>query len=205
MDSSTKFRKNLDVLLANDYRNKISDNVRRSINKKLEEGTILGDSPLGYLNKKRVDKEKVEVYFDPQRAELVKGIFENYATGDYSLDQIGKIASEGGLTTKLGNLIKANNIERIIKNPFYYGYMKYEGMLYKHVYPKLISKELYDACQLIKSGRKRSKNRRTEQEFILKGIVKCSYCNHLYSPEIKKEKYVYMRPTKGHCDRCFSH
>ena len=30
MDSSDKFRKNLDVLLANDYRNKISDNVKRS-------------------------------------------------------------------------------------------------------------------------------------------------------------------------------
>jgi hypothetical protein len=47
MDSSDKFRKNLDVLLANDYRNKISDNVKRSAKKKLDEGTILGDSPLG--------------------------------------------------------------------------------------------------------------------------------------------------------------
>ena len=37
MDSSQKFKKNLDVLLANDYRNKISDNVRRSIKKKLQE------------------------------------------------------------------------------------------------------------------------------------------------------------------------
>ena len=53
MDSSVKFRKNLDVLLANDYRNKISDNVKRSNRKKLEEGTILGDSPIGYLNTKR--------------------------------------------------------------------------------------------------------------------------------------------------------
>lgn len=53
MDSSAKFRKNLDVLLANDYRNKISDNVKRSNRKKLEEGTILGDSPIGYLNTKR--------------------------------------------------------------------------------------------------------------------------------------------------------
>lgn len=35
MDSSDKFRKNLDVLLANDYRNKISDNVKRSARKKL--------------------------------------------------------------------------------------------------------------------------------------------------------------------------
>jgi len=65
-DSSTKFRYGLDVLLANDYANRISDNVKRSNQKKLAEGTILGDSPIGYLNKKRVDKkkEKVEVYID---------------------------------------------------------------------------------------------------------------------------------------------
>src|SRR3989338_7809164 len=58
MNSSDKFRKNLDVLLANDYSNKISDNVKRSAKKKLDDGTILGDSPLGYLNSKRMDKKK---------------------------------------------------------------------------------------------------------------------------------------------------
>lgn len=84
-DSSTKFRYGLDVLLANDYSNRISDNVKRSNQKKLEEGTICGDSPIGYLNKKRIDKkkEKVEVYIDPQRGHLIKKMFELYATGDY--------------------------------------------------------------------------------------------------------------------------
>ena len=87
MDSSAKFRKNLDVLLANDYRNKISDNVKRSNKKKLEEGTILGDSPLGYLNKPRIDKkkEKVEVYIDPDRGSLVKKMFGSFSKrGDHS-------------------------------------------------------------------------------------------------------------------------
>lgn len=37
-DSSTKFRYGLDVLLANDYANRISDNVKRSNQKKLAEG-----------------------------------------------------------------------------------------------------------------------------------------------------------------------
>lgn len=207
MDSSDKFRKNLDVLLANDYRNKISDNVKRSARKKLDEGTILGDSPLGYLNKPRVDKkkEKVEVYIDPMRGDLVKKIFEEYATGMYSMSEIRDLIHEEGLTSKKGCKISKSQIELILKNPFYYGYMKYKGMLYKHVHPVLISKELFDECESVRTGRRRTKSKRTEKPFILKGLLKCQHCGCSYSPELKKDKYVYMRPTKsqGDCSYCY--
>jgi site-specific DNA recombinase len=207
MDSSEKFKKNLDVLLANDYRNKISDNVKRSAKKKLDEGTILGDSPLGYLNGKRVDKkkEKVDVYIDPIRGNLVKKMFEDYASGMYSMSEICDIITNEGLTSKKGHKISKSQVEKILQNPFYYGYMKYNDILYKHVHPTLISKELFDECQQIRQGRRKSKFKRTEKPFILKGLLKCHHCGCSYSPEVKKGKYVYMRPTKskGACSYCY--
>lgn len=206
MDSSAKFRKNLDVLLANDYRNKISDNVKRSLKKKLDEGTILGDSPLGYLNKPRFDtkKEKVDVFIDPQRGELVKKIFEEYATGLYSMSEIALSMTQAGLMTKKNCSITKSQIEIILKNPFYYGYMRYQDILYQHVHPVLISKNLFDECQQVMADRRRSKPKRTEKPFVLKGLLKCEHCGCSYSPEIKKGKYVYMRPTKsqGECSYC---
>lgn len=206
-DSSAKFRYGLDVLLANDYANRISDNVKRSNQKKLEEGTILGDSPLGYLNKPRIDKkkEKVYVYLDPDRSEFVKSIFEKYATGQYSMAEIRDIITEEGLRSKKGFKISKSQVEKILQSPFYYGYMEYNGLLYKHVYPRLISKELFDECQNVRAGRKKTKYKRTEKPFILKGLLKCKHCDCSYSPELKKEKYVYMRPTKskGECAYCF--
>jgi site-specific DNA recombinase len=35
--------------------------------------------------------------------------------------------------------------------------------------------------------------------------LKCQHCGCGYSPELKKEKYVYMRPTKtkGDCSYCY--
>ena len=207
MDSSDKFRKNLDVLLANDYRNKISDNVKRSARKKLDEGTILGDSPLGYLNKPRVDKkkEKVEVYIDPIRGDLIKKLFEDYASGMYSMSEIRDLISDEGLVSKKGCKISKSQVEQILKNPFYYGYMKYNDILYKHVHPILISKELFDECQQVRTGRRKTKYKRTEKPFVLKGLLKCQHCGCSYSPEIKKGKYVYMRPTKsqGDCSYCY--
>ncbi|MBN8827132.1 MAG: recombinase family protein [Sphingobacteriia bacterium] len=207
MDSSEKFRKNLDVLLANDYRNKISDNVKRSNRKKLEEGTILGDSPLGYINSKRVDKkkEKVEVYIDPIRGSLVKKMFELYATGMYSMSELCDLITKEGLRSKKGHKISKTQVELILKNPFYYGYMKYNGILYKHIHPILISKELFDECEQVRTGRRKNRSKRTEKSFILKGLLKCQHCGCSYSPEIKKDKYVYMRPTKskGDCSYCY--
>ncbi|HAT4692796.1 recombinase family protein [Legionella pneumophila serogroup 1] len=207
MDSSEKFRKNLDVLLANDYRNKISDNVKRSARKKLEEGTILGDSPLGYLNTKRVDKkkEKVEVTIDPVRGHFIKKMFEEYATGLYSMDEIRLRLTEEGLRSKKGCKISKSQVENILKKPFYYGYMQYKGLLYKHVHPALISKELFDECQRVRAGKRKVKSKRTEKPFVLKGLLKCQHCACSYSPYLKKEKYVYMSPTKskGDCSHCY--
>lgn len=137
-DSSTKFRYGLDVLLANDYANRISDNVKRSVKKKLEEGTYIGEAPIGYLNKPRLDhkREKAEVYFDPQRADLVKRIFQEYASGRYSMSEIAKIVYEWGLRGKRTNgRVSTSQIEHILKNPFYYGYMRCNGLLYKHIHP----------------------------------------------------------------------
>jgi site-specific DNA recombinase len=206
-DSSAKFRYGLDVLLANDYTNRISENVKRSIKKKLEEGTILGDSPLGYINKARVDKkkEKVDVIIDNERVGLVKQIFQEYASGQYSMSEIQAMFHTQGLRTKNNNKVSKSQVERMLKNPFYYGYMEYKGVLYKHIHPRLISKDLFDECQAIRQGRKPTKYRKTQKPFILKGLLKCSHCNCSYSPELKKEKYVYMRPTKsqGECSYCF--
>ena len=206
MDSSDKFRKNLDVLLANDYRNKISDNVKRSVRKKLEEGTILGDSPVGYLNKKRMDikKEKVEVYLDSERAPLVRQIFEEYATGMFSMAEVRLLITNAGLRSKKGFKISTSQVENILKNTFYYGYINYKGMLYKHVHPRLITKELFDECQRVRKGRRKTGYKRTQKPFVLKGLLKCIHCGCSYSPELKKKKYVYMRPTKsqGDCKVC---
>ena len=217
MDSSQKFKKNLDVLLANDYRNKISDNVRRSIKKKLEEGTICGDSPVGYLNKKRVHakkekREAVEVYIDPIRGPLIRQLFEMYSTGDYSMAEARSLITEAGLRSKKNCKMSKSQIERTLTNPFYYGYMEAEGMLYKHVYEPLVSKELFDQCQDVRFGRKKTKYKRTDKDFIFKALIKCEHCGCSYSsytrPKMTKKygqrEYVYLKPTKskGECEHC---
>jgi site-specific DNA recombinase len=81
--------------------------------------------------------------------------------------------------------------------------MEYNGILYKHIHPRLIDKELFDLCQDIKHGRGHNKYKRTQDDFILKGLIKCLHCECSFSPYIKKG-HTYIRPNnaKTNCKYC---
>lgn len=64
------------VLAAKAYIAASSENVKRSYKYKLENGEIVGEAPLGYLNV-RDEQNKSNVIIDSQRAPLVKRLLKN--------------------------------------------------------------------------------------------------------------------------------
>jgi site-specific DNA recombinase len=134
-------------------------------------------------------------------------MFEDYATGLYSLEEIRRRITNEGLRTKKNQKLAKSQVEKILTNPFYCGFMrKKTGELFPHIYPKLITQDLFYKCQDVKNGKSIKRHRRTLIPFTLRGMLTCKHCNCVYSPELKKEKYVYMRPTKsqGDCAYCFN-
>lgn len=184
------------VMMAENYTNCISDNVKRSFEKKLQEGTILGTAPIGYLNAKDENGKSI-AKLDPERAFLVKKMFEEYSTGLYSLKEIRNKTIEWGLKnkTKSNTYLSVSQIDKLLKNPFYYGIMKYKGLLYPHIYSPLISKELFFQCQHVREGRTKVYSKDTKIPFIFKGLIRCKNCGCAITPEIKKGKYIYLRPS----------
>jgi site-specific DNA recombinase len=198
--SQEKMMWSMNIVMAQSYTDSISDNVKRSYKKKLAEGTILGASPIGYINTKD-ENGKNTVKLDIQRNHFIKRLFEEYSTGLYSLNTLREMATDWGLTSKTGKKLAKNQIGSIIDNPFYYGCMKYHEKLYPHVYQTTVSKDLWNACQDIRKGKKKDYSKETKTDFIFKGLIKCKKCGCTISPEIKKAKYVYLRPnTKKGCD-----
>ena len=64
-------------------------------------------------------KEKVEVCIDLERGHLVKKMFEEYATGLHSMEDLRLMANEDGLRSKRGYELSKSHIEGILGNPFY--------------------------------------------------------------------------------------
>ena len=182
------------VMMAENYTNCISDNVKRSFEKKIKEGSILTMAPLGYLNVTISGTNTV--IMDQDRAPKIRLLFEKYATNTISLNELAEYASEIGLLTKRNTTISPQQIHSIISNPFYYGMMKIKGKLYRHAYKTIIDKDLFDLCERIRTGRHTNINNRKRQDMILAGLVHCPYCGKAYSPYIRKNRYIFLHPPR---------
>ena len=163
------------ILSAKLYLTSMNRNVRRSQKHNREAGLWQGLAPIGYLNTKD-ERKRATLILDPERAPIIKQIFEEYATGDYSIQSVWKSALEKGFTSKEPNYnprsknfgkrcpVSKNKIHDILTNPFYYGCMyvadeeidektkKPIKPFYKkiqHAYEPIISKELFDKVQTI--------------------------------------------------------
>lgn len=196
------------VLSAKAYVTASSENVKRSYKYKLENGEIVGEAPLGYLNV-RDEQNKSNVIVDAERAPLIKRLFEEYATGLESTRTLTDKAKTWGLTSKRSGIpINKAHLHRLLANPFYYGEMLYKGKLYPHKYPPLVSKALFKQCQDILHGKNMESHRRYKcmsKPFLFKGLIKCGQCGCLMTSDKKIKKsgkeytYLFCSHYKGNC------
>ena len=192
-NSSQKLMWNMGVVMAQSYTDQLSDNVRRSFKYKVKNGEWCGAAPMGYLNAIDGKTGKATVIPDPQNAEIIKRIFVEYATGSYSLAELARKAKDWGLRSKKGNAIVTQLIHHMIKNPFYYGVMKVKGELYAHNYEPIITKQLYDACQNVRTSRGRKNAvKETKYPFLFRGLINCATSGRQVTCDLKKGKYVYL-------------
>lgn len=115
----------------------ISDNVKRVIQAKLEKGEWIGKMPFGYKTYYSAGGKKSQE-LDSKEGTIATYMFETYANG---METIESLSSKFRLSKTV--------VSGILKNPFYYGQMfvKSQNKYYRHDYPILIEKELFDKCQ----------------------------------------------------------
>ena len=93
-------------------------------------------------------------------------------------------------------------MQRLLRNPFYYGDFKWGKKLYKGAHEPLISKDLWDKTQAVLDN---LENRGAESKyntlpFLFKGLLTCGECGRTITAErtIKPsgKEYIYYRCTK---------
>jgi site-specific DNA recombinase len=204
-NSSEIQRWDLAVFVAKSFVLQISDNVKRTIEKKVRNGECNGKAPIGYLNTEDGNGNKT-VIIDPIRGFFIKRIFELYATGLYSMKKLVEIMCEEGLTsnTPAQNKLKLRQIETILKNPFYYGEMVHKGNNYPHKYEVLVPYDIWKLCKDVRDSYDNTvKN--SVKPIIFRGLMKCSNCGCTITAVFKKNRYVYYHCTnsKGNCKKEF--
>ena len=96
---------------------KLSERVKFGMKRSIEKGKVLGNNVItGYK------KEKGKLVIIEEEAEMIKIIFEMYATGEHGLGYISDYLYAKGFKTRKGGYIHTTTLRRIITNPKYKGF-----------------------------------------------------------------------------------
>ena len=185
------------AVMANVSSEQLSERVALGMQAKAASGKWPTGAPLGYLN----DPETKGIVLDPQRAPLIRELFENYARGKLSLADLTIWARERGLKARRGGELRKSRVYSILKNPVYYGLVPWRGKVYQGVHEPLVSEALFRRVQERLSGGR--KTCRTKHVFPFRGLLECGYCGCSITATLAKGKYAYYHCTRGRgpCDQ----
>ena len=192
--SQDKFMHGIRVLMAKNYIDNLSEEIKKGLNEKAEQGYYPHKAPIGYKNEILPSKKRIIVP-DPNTAPYIKKMFELYATGRQTYASTAKILTEDGFRPH-GHKCTEKIVERVLNNPFYIGAFKYRDKLYSDGrHDPLIEKDVYFIVQKLLTQKYPTKPRK--HDFAYNGLIKCSNCGCQLVGEIKKGKYIYYHCTNA--------
>jgi len=189
-------------------------NVKRGLRTRVEMGLWPGVAPTGYLNQKHMDK-KCQVILDPDRASIVKKMFEKVAHEKWSGRKVYHwLKFDLNFHTTGNKPMTCGNVYRTLVNPFYYGTFEYprkSGNWYQGKHEPIVSKELFDQ---VHAQLKRDSIVRQSHEFAFTKLITCGLCGSTFSAEEKYKqlkdgtvaKYIYYgcgRARDHHCKNIY--
>jgi len=177
----------IQAVVAADFIRNHRDEVRKGMRGRFRQGLYPLRAPLGYLDCGKGQPKAL----DPEMAPLVKRTFELYATGSYSLYQLGQTAYAFGLRNRVGNRVTRNGLSTLLNNEFYMGIMrlKHSGERFPGIHPPLVSSELFECVQNILNGR--TPHRNIKHEFLFRRLLKCQSCGYNLRGELKGQLTYY--------------
>lgn len=215
--SSGQLHMDIDGMFAIHYSRVISEKVSLTTKVSRQQGKCTYRAPLGYLNNGDMDWKPQ----DPERAPIIKELFERYAEGGWSLSDLARCANDQGMTTmpmrrrrtemeiladdqpdipKIGRQISENTVSRILRNPFYIGKVRGEHGDYVEStsHDALVSETTFNQVQAMLSKKTVSVQYSKKLDLPLRGLVRCAECRRVYTPYLKKGHVYYgARCAKG--------
>jgi len=185
----------MNVVVAKYHSDNLSQEVRKGLRAKFEEGGFVTRAPVGYRNIPRTSKEKGRVIVDPDKALLVRRTFERYVTGEVSFAALAEEMFDYGLRTRTGKPYPKERIRRILKDPFYKGLTRYQGETRPGNHEALVTDELWHQVQQVLDRRSKDPGEKGSKFFLLRGLLFCGSCDRRMTAE---------HHPRGSYYRCFT-
>ncbi len=177
--------------MAEYYSLNLAEEVKKTMVKKAEMGEYQGRTPYGY---KRENKQLVIL---PEQANVVRYIFEEYASGR-TMYSITRSINDFGWKTARNTVFNCRTLSYILHNPVYKGYSRWtptgridrkfnnpDSIIAKGQWEPIVSEELWQAAadrldNIVTTAYTHSQYESKGKHWI-SGLVKCSACGHSLS------------------------
>ena len=159
--------------LAEYYSAELAQKVSRGMRESILSGKMINANPcFGYLAR---DRHYVP---DPDRASLLREIFERYVGGETAA-KICQDFARRGVKTAAGTELQPKSVYKILRNIKYTGLYIYGDIRIPDFHERLISDELFEEVQVRLSMNAKGKSKRARKEsvdYLLTGKLYCGKC-----------------------------
>ena len=117
LEVDSELRLTIMSAIAQDEVRRLSSRIKFGHSQSIKNGVVMGNSLIyGY------DKDKGKLVINKPEAEMIRLIFNLYASGEYTTPKLEKLLAEKGFRNRKGDLISRGVVNHIIINPKYKGY-----------------------------------------------------------------------------------
>ena len=202
---------------ATDYVIRLSKNVRRGLNSRVQSGWRPAKAPIGYINVDTGNGFKTTEK-DPDRFDILRRMWDHYLTGHYSVRELHEIVNEQwGLRTpqkrqRGGKKLSMSNVYRILNEPFYTGKFLWtnpdtgDKELFQGKHPAMVTEHEFRRAQILLGGK--GKSQMQSKDFSYTGLVRCGECDSSITAEEKNQiicsscKHKFSTNNKSDCPKC---
>lgn len=117
---------------------------------------------------------------DEDQAEVIRFIYNQYATGVYVKDIIDELTSKGIFNH--GKPFARTTVYGILRNEKYSGVYKFENQVFDNIYPQIVPTDVFnDVRKKIESNKYGKQS--TTTVYLLRNKLKCGYCGSSITAE----------------------
>jgi site-specific DNA recombinase len=163
-------------------------------------------TPLGYTHPGDAKKPAV---INEEEAPIIRMIFESYASGRYSDQDIAGLLNQKEYRTRAGRRFTKDGVSEILTSVYYVGKISYTQAgsnreIYDGQHQALISEDLWEKCQDVRAGR-RHLSRAVQKKFrnyLLSMLAVCDVCGRTLRAQGAKSGSYYreMSYERGYVD-----
>lgn len=178
-----------------------SERTRAGMRAALELGRWTYPAPLGYRNSPKWSGQSL--VHDPDRAPLVRRMFQEMATGHKTKQEVLRLVTELGLRTRHGHTLAPQTIQQMFRNPIYMGEVRSaDGSIVRRGdFDPLVDEGTYYAVQAVLDGRVvvAGPRLRNHPDFPLRAFVRCETCQRPLTGSWSKGRNKHF--SYYHCQR----